>query len=76
MRILISFPLMDLERFFLLINTIPKIWGKRTLNVKGFLNISRETEIHGIPIAWDKGTPIVLTSMGKFSNHGMNEFSY
>ena len=28
MGIPISFPLTDLERFFLLIHTIPKTWGK------------------------------------------------
>ena len=62
-----SFPLMDFERFFLLIHTIPKIWGERIpivrkkymgqhkhLKVKVVLNISGDTEIHAIPKAWDE----------------------
>ena len=68
---------MDLERFFLLIHTILKTWGKRIpivrknmgkhkyLKVKGFLNISPKTKIHAIPKAWNEWIPIKQKKYGK-----------
>ena len=73
----LSLPLMDLERIFLWTHTILKTWGMWTSTikkdmgkhkhseVKGFLNIFHEAEIHAIPKASDEWIPIVPEKYGK-----------